>query len=100
MLIFQKVCAAEALLTTDFKKKDSLINQFKYRYLTADKYKYGLSAFPDAGKWPTHKRERYILIQQAKERVWFHLKVLLADDIKALLIDFSRSRPFYLCLRV
>nr|WKT07348.1 hypothetical protein [Klebsormidium nitens] len=100
MLIVQKFSATEALLTKDFKKRDSPINKFKYRYLTADKYKYGLSAFPDAGKWPTHKRERYILIEQAKERVWFHLKVLLADDIKALLIDFSGSPPCYLSLQV
>ena len=96
-IIQQNVLAARALLTTNFKKKDSGINKLKYNF-NADKY--GLSTFADAGKWPNHKRKRYILVQQAKEKIWSHLKLLLADDMQALLGDFMRRPHFSLSLRV
>ena len=95
--IIQKVSAARALLITNFKQNDSGINKLKYNF-NADKYR--LSTFADAGKWPNHKRKRYILVQQAKERIWSHLKLLLADDMQALLGDFMRCPHFFLSLRV
>nr|WKT07477.1 hypothetical protein [Klebsormidium nitens] len=96
-IIKQNVLAARALLTTNFKKKDSGINKLKYNF-NADKYR--LSTFADAGKWPNHKRKRYILVQQAKERIWSHLKLLLADDMQALLGNFMKRPHFSLSLRV
>ena len=95
-IIIQKISAVQALLTTDFKRKDSGINKFKYNYFNADKYR--LSGFAHAGKWPNHKR--YILAQRAKERVFNVLKLWLSDDMEALLFDFMQIPHFYLPLHV
>lgn len=89
-LIIQKVSAARALLITDFKRKDSGINKVKYK---ADKFRL-------AALWPNYKRKRDILTQQAKERVWSRLKLLLSDDMQALLTDFRRRPHFSISLRV
>lgn len=97
-IIHQKVSAAQALLTTDFKRKDSGINKFKYNYFTGNKYR--LSGFADVDKWPDKKRDRYLVFQLAKEKVFDTLKLWLSDDMEALLFDFMQIPHFYLPIHV
>lgn len=90
--------AAELLLKNDYKNRDSTINRWKSQ--TVNRNKHHLADVPNANKWPSHQKDRYIRFEQGKKVVLAKLKASLAADIKALSIDLLKVPYFYSTVQV